>query len=190
MAREIDEVKEFDSQERKMLKDLDEKLDRATNLAVRDMLRYLDKEMREIYRSVIVDFYADYYPAHYEREYSLYSILYTRMDYGNTPGMRYGFEPIYMTPFRSGYRGEDGLYDQVFRHGWHGGADSGYGHPAHGTPYWRTPYPSFNRWGDPAEVADISPLEDFNKRIDESIDRFSDEFGRLIDKYCNQIIRG
>ena len=188
MTREIDEVKEFEVQERKILKDLDEKLNRGTDLAVRDMLRYLDREMRQIYQSVIADFYADYTPAHYERSYSLYELFYTRMDFGETPGMRYGFDPVNMSHFRSGYGGEDGLYDQVFRHGWHGGADKGPGHPEHGTPYWRTPYPKFNQWGDPAEVADMSPLDAFNKRIDESIDRFSDEFGRLIDQYCNAII--
>ena len=90
-----------------------------------------------------------------------------------------------MTTFRNGYAGEDGLYDQVFRKGWHGGAASGdytfrgYSfnksgwvvthtpHPDTGTPYWRTPIPYYSQWGRKAEISDPSPLQDIKNKVAE-----------------------
>lgn len=116
--------------------------------------RYVEDAKGIADREIAV-FYADYSPRRYRRRYSLYDIPDIR-----TVGdlkIVVDFDPE-GTSFRDGYDGEDGLYDQVFRKGWHGGADSGPGHPSPGTPYWRAGR-NFSRWGEPAAIAGTSPLE-------------------------------
>ena len=134
----------------------------------------VEVNMREIFNDVIQHFYDDYEPLHYIRDNSLYELLQTRLS-PEGDSIAIWFEPSAMTSFRSGYVGEDGLYDQVFRHGWHGGADhiasykeAKYGvHPNPGVPYWRTPIPYYTHWGDPAKVASMAPLQEFRMRIAE-----------------------
>lgn len=190
MPREVDEVREFTRQEKEILEEFDKALDRATDLAVRDMLFYLDVEMKRIFRDVIDEFYADYTPQPdgYERHQSLYNLFQTQHFTGENARLEFWFEPSEMTPFRSGYDGEDGLYDQVFRKGWHGGAGSGPGHPSPSTPYWRTPHPYYTMWGREAAVANVSPLDRFYEKMHEAEPVFSEEFGRLIDLHANEIL--
>ena len=88
-------------------------------------------------------------------------------------GIKWHYDPSVMAfrndgrgPGGRGYNGEDGLYDQVFRKGWHGGAADGPRHPDPGTPYYRY-YPSHYRmWSGPAETTE-PPLDAFNRRMDE-----------------------
>lgn len=159
-----------------------EKLKRKAKAAVkqamdqtwRDFLPAMREHIRLLFNETIDAFYADYVPIIYERTGSLYDILYTRLDNGGRE-LTVGFDPTRMTSFRDGYDGEDGLYDQVFRHGWHGGADKisdekaeQYGaHPEPGTPYWREPIPFYTRWGGRAAVAGTAPLDDFKARLEE-----------------------
>jgi len=123
-----------------------------------------DARVREIFNDVVQNFYGSYSTTAYDRNESLYDLLQTEV---TDDSFSLWFEPGNMTAFRSGYSGEDGLYDQVFRRGWHGGAGSGDGHPDNGTPYWRTPVPYFTHWGRPAEIAPISPLDDMILRIED-----------------------
>ena len=51
------------------------------------------------------------------------------------------------------------IFIKIFMLGWHGGADSGLGHPASGIPYYRTPYPYYNRWGRQAIKSPTSPYQ-------------------------------
>ena len=134
----------------------------------------VEANVRDIFNDVIQHFYADYEPLEYHRTESLYNLLQTRLS-PNGDSLSIWFEPSEMSSFRSGYSGEDGLYDQVFRHGWHGGADTiadskvaKYGaHPDPGVPYWRTPSPYYTHWGRQAQIASRAPLEDFRMRIAE-----------------------
>lgn len=124
----------------------------------------VEDRIRTMFNSVVQDFYASYTPDYYDRNESLYNILQTSI---KAESLKIWFDPEQMTPFRSGYSGEDGLYDQVFRHGWHGGAGSGEGHPDPGKPYWRAPVPYYNRWGHEASMSSVSPLEDMKRRVDD-----------------------
>lgn len=138
----------------------------AVNRALRDtwadFFVVVEDKIQTMFNSVIQDFYASYSPDYYNRNESLYDILQTSVD---ADSLSIWFDPGRMSSFRSGYTGEDGLYDQVFRHGWHGGAGSGDGHPAHGRPYWRTPIPYYNRWGREASMSMVAPLEDMKRRV-------------------------
>ena len=129
-----------------------------------DFFVVVDKRVHDIFNAVIQDFYSDYSPGYYDRHESLYEILQTEV---SEDSLSIWFDPSKMTPFRSGYDGEDGLYDQVFRHGWHGGAASGEKHPATGTPYWRTPIPYYSHWGRRAAVSSVPPLEDMQRRVED-----------------------
>ena len=95
--------------------------------------------------------------------------------------MRIWFEPGNMGGFRSGYQGEDGLYDLTFRRGWHGGAlrvseekSKIYGvHPGYlpggSVSVWRGGGTSFSQsgWGAPAAVSSPSPLLEIKEKFDE-----------------------
>lgn len=146
---------------------------KATEKTYAEYFMYVEKRVREIFNDAIQQFYADYSPALYDRSYSLYRLIQTKIE-SNGRGLSIWFEPSEMTSMRSGYNGEDGLYDQVFRKGWHGGADkispdkaerSG-AHPQPGTPYWRTPHPLYTAWGRKAEEAETSPLDNMRNMLE------------------------
>lgn len=137
-------------------------------------------DIRDMFNDVVKEFYLDYEPLYYDRRESLYDLLYFRSKKTGTGRyLEFGFDPSNMTHFRSGYGGEDGLYDQVFRKGWHGGADkggedSGKPHPDPGTPYWRKPQKGerYTWWGRAARIADVSPLDNMKRRMEDYNDYY------------------
>ncbi len=145
-----------------------------------DWLKFIEESIKDIFREAVDAFYDDYDPGEYKRKKSMYNLLkIKRNDKAHTLHME--FEPSDMTHFRNGYSGDDGLYDQVFEKGWHGGADKGditrindggevmeisTPHPSPGTPYWRSG-PGFLHWGAPAAVAEISPHENYTQKLNE-----------------------
>lgn len=149
----------------------------------RDWLTLIEQNVRRIFNEAVDAFYSDYTPNVYDRSNSLYNLLQMKRgeDY-----IDMWFDTSKMTSFRNGYNGEDGLFDQVFVKGWHGGADHGdYStfvrfnddmsyeqtvftpHPNPGTPFWREPVPYYTRWGEPARVAPISPQKNYEEKLSE-----------------------
>lgn len=145
----------------------------------KEWLKYVAGKAQEIMKGVAEDFYASYTPQFYKRRGSLYNLLVINLeDSGETFEGHFNESAI---TFRNGYGGEDGLYDQVFRRGWHGGAGSidaskeakmG-AHPSPGYPYWRTPYSppdskktGYYHWGRPADISYPAPLDVFKSRWD------------------------
>ena len=127
---------------------------------------YMTQHLKEIVDRSIEEFYDDYDPVRYSRRYSMYSLLTVGKD---ANGMYGEFDPSVMT-YRPGKKNypADGLYNQVFRKGWHGGAAGGEGHPDPGNPYWRYPSPYYHTWwSDAAPVAHESPLNAIKRRIDQ-----------------------
>jgi len=165
----------------------------AVEKAQPEFLNILEERVKNIFNSAIDAFYADYSPDYYGRSHSLYDLM--QIERGEE-SLSVWFEPKEMSSFRNGYNGEDGLYDQVFRKGWHGGAGGiseekadVYGaHPGYmpggNVPVWRTPVPYYTRWGRPAEVMSPSPLE----KIKEDVDIYSSkqmgaDFRQCLDKH-------
>lgn len=162
-----------------------QELQKALANTMRDYFALAEDRVKTIFNETVQDFYGSYTPMYYDRNESLYDILETSAD---DTSLSIGFDPGKMTSFRSGYSGEDGLYDQVFRRGWHGGAGSGEGHPAPGKPYWRTPIPQFYNWGDEAPVAAVSPLEDFKRRLADYEDsQMQSDFNKIWAIHYNNI---
>ena len=152
----------------------------AQKKAFSEYFEVADKKIREIYKSVITDFYKDYTPRFYDRRDggSLYQLIQTKCgdDY-----LQIGFNPSRIS-YRNGYASEDGLYETVFRQGWHGGAmvqgsmlypigkyENGKPRVYDGTykdgvykPYDDEDYKY--SWTI-ANKAAISPLEDFKKKL-------------------------
>lgn len=137
-----------------------------------------EKKIRTIYKDTITDFYNSYPNPFYDRRGSLYDLIQTKKA---TDYLSIWFEPSLIS-YRNGYAGENGLYDQVFRQGWHGGANINgemlvpwttppVEYDGDRTP-WSFPEPWNKRvgikhgWGQ-AEKAPISPLQDFKRRIDQ-----------------------
>lgn len=173
----------------------------AQKKAFSEYFKVADKKIREIYKSVIADFYRDYISRFYDRRGSLYDLIQTKRgdDY-----LQVGFNPSRIS-YRNGYAGEDGLYETVFRQGWHGGAMV-YGSMLYpvgkyvdGKPraYDGTykdgvykPYEDENykySWTI-ANKAAISPLEDFKRRLDvyqES--EYQQDYKEIWNKYKSNI---
>ena len=166
-------------------KKVEVELKKALHETWADFFVVLDERVHTIFNSAIQDFYSDYSPEYYTRDESLYDILQTRID---SDSLSVWFDPDKMTAFRSGYSGEDGLYDQVFRHGWHGGAASGADHPSAGVPYWRAPVPYYSRWGHEASMSVTSPLEDIKRRIaDYEKSEMQADFNRIWNAHVSEI---
>lgn len=144
---------------------LGEAAELGRNDAMHEFAETVEKGVKKIVDREIAVFYADYTPrtGGYVRRESLYDIPDIEL---SGLKLKIEFNPE-GTSFRSGYDGEDGLYDQVFRKGWHGGADSGPGHPPSETPYWRTPIPYYRYWGSAAKIAETPPLESIREALDE-----------------------
>lgn len=151
----------------------------------------LEKIAKEIFTKSIDNYYASYSPTTYNRNYSLYNLIH--IERGNDY-IEIWFEPDDMTTYRNGYSGEDGLYNSVFRMGWHGGADKGNythlsngrvlrtPHPNPGTPYWREPEPYYTSWGKSSVITE-SPLDEIKRSVE---DFNKNENQKLFDSILNR----
>lgn len=147
----------------------------AQKKAFAEYFEVADEKIRDIYKKTIYDFYASYDRSFYKpREGgSLYKLIETKVgdDY-----LDMWFEESRISYRDDGYSGEDGLYNQVFRQGWHGGANIGGNmlvpwaappvkYDGEETP-WSSRKPGTKYGWKQAEKAPISPLDDFKNRID------------------------
>ena len=154
------------------------KIENAVDKAKAEFFPRQVKKVSEIYEDVIWDFYGDKSSRYYVPRGSLYNLFDCKTD-GECLIMNFKPENF---PSRTGYAGEDGLYQTVFREGWHGGAKH------NGSLLYRTPYPYYTYWGSPAEHASISPLEDFRQRWYHYEDtEFEADLNKTINKYINMI---
>ena len=104
------------------------------------------------------------------------------------------FEPSLIS-YRNGYAGENGLYDQVFRQGWHGGANINgemlvpWAAPPIVYDGDKTPWssPIKHSWKQ-AEKAPISPLQDFKRRINQyQKTEYQKDYENIWNKYKSNI---
>lgn len=141
--------------------------------AGRKLASVVREKAMQIMREVIDAYYADYIPTYYHPRGR--KNLYRLMETGVTDNgeVEIWFDPDRMTPYRSGYTGEDGLYQTVFREGWHGGAKTGPGHPSPGAALgpaaavYRTPYKIYTFWGRTAYRMATPPLALIQEKIEE-----------------------
>jgi len=147
-------------------------MNEATQRASDRYIELVDERIQECFRDAVAAFYDNYQPKYYDRNESLYDILDTELT-----GESYwiSFHPENMTPYRTGYTGEDGLYQTVFKEGWHGGAAYGEDHPSPGVPHWRTPEGIYRYWGRRAAKAADSPFDDFKYRLQDYADGLAHE---------------
>jgi hypothetical protein len=148
-----------------------------------DFFEVASEKLTTAYNETIADFYNSYSPSFYERKGKnnsggLYDLLEIKTDKEKNT-FTIGFDPSRLVS-RTGYSGEDGLYNLVFRLGYHGGARFG---DKYLIPY-RVPakkYDGANRpWDDPligkkgqlfyaywkaANRASVSPLNDFKEKF-------------------------
>ena len=117
-------------------------------------------------------------PVYYSRTGGMYELMTPTY---NSQKIDWEYDPSVMNS-SNGTLSSNELYEMVFKQGWHGGAPSGPDHPSPGTPYWRTPYPYYSHWSQPAARAD-SPYDRFEREFDEYLDTEADE---LIQKTFNK----
>ena len=180
----------------------------AQDKAFSEYFKVADKKIKKIYRSVITDFYQSYIPNFYDEEYrrgSLYNLLETKC---NKNELSISFNPSKIS-YRNGYAESSssngvsgGLYDLVFRQGWHGGAlidgkmrypvgiqDNGLYKPYDGLD--NKSYETYDdivkfRWGKAHQTR--APLEDFRSRINEyQKTEYQQDYEEIWDKYKSNI---
>lgn len=154
---------------------------RTAKAVIEDISAVLDKS----FKHAVDDFYNDpgFKPNEYERTFSLYDLMEKSFSFDESTSDvtgSYGLDPTKMTTFRDPFSSDNnGLYDQVFRKGWHGGADKVsadkvkypfQAHPEPGVPHYRYPKPYYRYWGERAAILIPSPLERFDQYVDEEID--------------------
>lgn len=188
-------------------------LQKVEEASMKEFIKSLQPTAESIFTSVVDDFYNDYEPHLYKRTHSLYDIFNADIvDDGY--GLRTWFSPEDMTPFRSGYRGETGLYTYVFRRGWHGGArrttsdsqiklaDTALSRHRKtmlpfrtlydaGKPYWRYPHPYYSKWAKyPAPIYSPSPRDQYNAMVDEySEKRLNADLIKITQKNINAYVQ-
>ena len=154
-------------------KEVLKKLEKALEETTRMFLQTAKTKFERCFLDSVTHFYASYTPIHPDsRHMEMYDLFEAHLDVSDGAGkLAIDFDPSKMS-FENGSATEDGLYDQAFRKGWHGGAASGEFHPSPGTPYLRAPYDHdftrrYHRWYRPASVAPIAPLDEFYKLAQE-----------------------
>ena len=155
----------------------------AAKETTKSATKLINAKTRGAFETAVKEFYADpkfsVTNGGYDRSFSMYDMLVLeerKVDDMIQPW--YGFDDSKMSSFdtgrdRTGHRTnmeENGLFDQVFVKGWHGGADridSGkvkypfQAHPSPGTPYYRTPIGYYRYWGKRAAILNPSPYDRF-----------------------------
>lgn len=159
----------------------EEAVKEARENSFKEYFKVAEKRIKEIYEDTITDFYRHGNHSYAPRK-SLYDLIETKIE---DDGLSIDFNPSKIV-YRKGYAESSksegvtgGLYDIVFRQGWHGGAMINgsmlypVGSPV--KPYDGTyegkslkPFKDNYHYGwKPADKAPISPLNDFRQRIDE-----------------------
>lgn len=167
----------------------------ALRKASHDILEIMEKDINEMFRDSVSDFYGGYtpVPGGYERrnggEGSMYDLLRTeRKSSASVPSLIITLDESRMGGYRSGYKGEDGLFTTVFIEGWHGGARQD---EYTGKKFWRKPipdpdssYPGYYYWGSVAEREDVSPSESFRRKVMSAAEgEWTQKYHALIRKY-------
>ena len=189
---------------KKLQKKAEEAVANAQKEAYAEYFKVAEEKIYELYQSTIIDFYADYKPHFYKRRENkgLKHLLQTKREHNYLEGW---FDPA-MIPYRNGYSESSdsdgvsgGLYDLVFRQGWHGGAmvNGSMLYPVGGKAYdgdydngrYR-PYEDRNhKYGwTPAKRSSISPLDDFLQRLNEyQKEEYQHDFEKIWNKHKSNI---
>lgn len=183
----------------KRVKELNKKIEKqisnAYEKAGEEFMPIYGEKLKSLYDESVKEFYDDYrIKGDYIRNNDLYDIFeYSVFKESGAVKLKFWFDEKKMIGFRNGYKGEDGLYDQVVRKGWHGGAGSGPGHPHTGLPYWRGA-PSYRDWYREngvyvqAPIAPKSPLNAFKEKYNEYVKNgLNEEYNAILDKYMSNI---
>lgn len=145
-----------------VLDDLNKETDKAKEKSYREFGVYQKAEIRRLFNEAVKKWYDSYEPKIYHREYGLYKVLdfSTSEDkYGMVSTRSQMYDELYNSSLMPTGRNGYDLFEKVFIEGWHGGAESiaqekeeQWGvHPNPGVPYYRTPHPKYNMWGNEAE---------------------------------------
>lgn len=141
------------------------------------------KELEEVGKRVIDDWYSDYIPNSYHRLGSLYRAFKVTVKNGS---FVVDFSSEYMKRYKhtTGKKTADineYIFDISFLQGWHGGANKGLGHPLEGIPYYREPYPYYSRWYLMSELSE-SPYDIMFSKMSDKIQEISNEYDKEFDE--------
>ena len=133
----------------------------------------LDKELKEVGKSVIDDWYSDFIPNSYHRINSLYKAFKVTVRDGH---FSVDFSARYMLAYHHRVKNSY-IFQNSFMEGWHGGANDGPDHPFPGIPMYREPAPYYTLWSYVAEHSD-PPYEAMVKKMNYVISEISDDYDK------------
>ena len=163
----------------------------------RDFGVYQKQKIEEIFKDAVDNFYNSWEPMDdgYDRHLSLYKALDLKnapqkdgiIDHEETVPYDSLFNPKNVTPFERG-GGAEGLFEHVFKQGWHGGArGTDKRGVSMGMPHYRTPYGVYRYWGKEAVRADESPYDYFNRTLEQAYHNELNEKDKELLEYYNKI---
>lgn len=157
----------IDNKKKQMVAEQKSYADARTSEVEAEILRefgvFQKKKLEEFFRNSVREFYADYTPHFYGRKLGLYQtmdIQFNEDGYVDDDDVGSLYDASKMHSGRGGYSGA-ALFEKTFVEGYHGGAESGPGHPSPGTPYYRW----HCEWTRPA-IKTTSPKELFENSVD------------------------
>lgn len=101
------------------------------------------RKAEKICKKEIDRFYNEYSPMVYRRKYDLRNVY--NLDVTKDGEFIFEFGHEFMQ--KQHRVSNEYIYDEMFKEGWHGGANKGPGHPDPGKNYWRTPSVNDDEYG-------------------------------------------
>lgn len=121
---------------REVLEVMNQETKKEGDLAYKEFGDYQRSAIEALFHESVQQFYDAYSPTYYARSYGLNDLLEMHTD--DFGMVTYDTAEDLVNEDNLHRDGNGGsLYDKVFVRGWHGGAESGPGHPAPGVPYYR-----------------------------------------------------
>ena len=139
------------------------------------------KDLNQIARIAIDEFYESYDPLIYDRYGSLYDAYKVNV---NKDVWEIITDSSFITS--SHHQSNSIIYNNVFELGYHGGS-TGEGLNS-GIPHWRKPFPFFSEWGEQA-VNSIPPKEVIQEKYNQYMDKIPIKLQDEFDKKTEAIIK-
>ena len=139
------------------------------------------KDLEQIARLAIDQFYESYNPIYYRRYGDLYNAYKAKAD-------RESWEILYDDSYMqfSHHQDNEIVFHNTFELGFHGGSwgkDTDFSNP-----HWRTPYLYYTEWWDDEAAHSVPPIEIIEKEYEEYMQKTPKEMQKVFDDNADEII--
>lgn len=138
---------------KRLEEETDEAFRKSDAEALEEFAVYQTEYLSKLFYEAVTEFYGAYTPVLYERQGNVSSQsggLYELLTASDGTVYQSVDDMVNPEKMHKDRKGGD-LFTKVFVDGWHGGAESGDGHPPGKDPYYRKPHPYYTQWGKKAK---------------------------------------